>query len=579
MIPLFLPGPSGAIFVSLYPAQCSSLDNKWVLHLPAFAEEMNKSRKMVSSQARELSQRGVTVVIPDLYGTGDSAGDYRDANWQAWRDDLGYLIQWIQSQGAESITFWGLRLGCLLALDAVNEFKGQVKELMFWQPVQGGKQYMTQFLRLRMAAGMFKGEQETVGELREKSKGGETLEVAGYDISPRMLDHTEQLSLQDLVIPQDIKVTLFEVVSNKGKALSPVMRKAVESWAETGIEVDASTVSGDPFWTTQEISMAPELLRRTTEALALQSHSYTSLEHADQGSTAEYIADHGEKPFIFSCNKEELAGILHKSDQPTARGVLLVVGGPQYRVGSHRQFVLLARDLAETGIPVFRFDYRGMGDSSGSLAGFDSINEDIGAAIDAFQSACPGVEEVVVWGLCDAATAAGFYAPNDSRVSGLVLLNPWVHSAEGAAKAVLKHYYFQRLFSKGLWSKILKGDFDISKSLASLVAIVRGATGNRKTDAANQEKQANSGSQSADLTERLFRGLQKFQGKVLFILSGNDLTASEFEDSVNASRRFRRLIKGNRFTIQRLEEADHTFSRRIWRDAVSSLTGRWIQSL
>ena len=44
-----------------------------------------------------------------------------------------------------------------------------------------------------------------------------------------------------------------------------------------------------------------------------------------------------------------------------SRGMLIVVGGPQYRAGSHRQFTLLARDVAATGVPTMRFDYRGMG--------------------------------------------------------------------------------------------------------------------------------------------------------------------------------------------------------------------------
>ena len=73
-----------------------------------------------------------------------------------------------------------------------------------------------------------------------------------------------------------------------------------------------------------------------------------------------------EKPFIFNCNNEKLVGIIHYPEKKPyfQKGLLIVVGGPQYRVGSHRQFVLLARNLSIAGIPVMRFDYRGMGDSS-----------------------------------------------------------------------------------------------------------------------------------------------------------------------------------------------------------------------
>lgn len=84
-----------------------------------------------------------------------------------------------------------------------------------------------------------------------------------------------------------------------------------------------------------------------------------------------------ETPVLFHCGSHELVGIIH---QPTYKpfcpfGVLIVVGGPQYRAGSHRQFVTLERDLAAAGIPAMRFDYRGMVDSHREQISF----EDAGA--------------------------------------------------------------------------------------------------------------------------------------------------------------------------------------------------------
>ena len=58
-----------------------------------------------------------------------------------------------------------------------------------------------------------------------------------------------------------------------------------------------------------------------------------------------------EQAFVFPCAGERLLGIVTMPECPRATGVLLVVGGPQYRVGSHRQFLLLSRALAECWIP------------------------------------------------------------------------------------------------------------------------------------------------------------------------------------------------------------------------------------
>ena len=124
--------------------------------------------------------------------------------------------------------------------------------------------------------------------------------------------------------------------------------------------------------------------------------------------TLEMNPDDDTRSVVFTCRSETLVGILHEVPHKKARGVLIVVGGPQYRVGSHRQFVFLAQELARQGIPVFRFDYRGMGDSTGDLQGFEGIEADIRSAIDAFFASCSGLVEVTIWGLCDAATAAAF---------------------------------------------------------------------------------------------------------------------------------------------------------------------------
>ena len=137
-----------------------------------------------------------------------------------------------------------------------------------------------------------------------------------------------------------------------------------------------------------------------------------------------------EEAIAFPCAGEQLLGIIAHPEQAKRTGVLIIVGGPQYRLGSHRQFLLLARVLSVAGYPVMRFDYRGMGDSTGEMRNFEAVDADIAAAIDAFMVACPELEHFVLWGLCDAASASLLYlhACEDERLSGFVLLNPWVRS-------------------------------------------------------------------------------------------------------------------------------------------------------
>lgn len=294
------------------------------------------------------------------------------------------------------------------------------------------------------------------------------------------------------------------------------------------------------------------------------------------------------------CN-DHICAVLHGPAQPAETGVLLVVGGPQTRVGSHRQFVLLARALASRGIPVLRFDYRGMGDSSGEQRDFEQIDADIAVAVDRFFEESSQLKKVVIWGLCDAASAALFYAHRDQRVQGLVLLNPWARSEAGAAKAYLKHYYLRRLTSTDFWKKVLGGQFDARQSLSSLLDMVKkglGAGGSEivpadlqdhASDPANEPAVSGAMSDPSKRTrpfiERMREGLERFNYPVLLIISGNDLTASEFLDCVAADRRWKKLLKRKQVSRKTLESADHTFSKRQWRDQVADWTGDWVLKL
>ena len=228
---------------------------------------------------------------------------------------------------------------------------------------------------------------------------------------------------------------------------------------------------------------------------------------------------------------------------------------------------------AAAGVPAMRFDYRGMGDSEGELRSFDNVDQDLRAAIDRFFLEVPGMREVVLWGLCDGASAAAMYAPQDARVAGLVLLNPWVRTEEGAALATIKHYYRARLFDARLWKKVASGQFDVKASVRGLWQDLGKAFRPRPPSEASVAAPA-----TAPLPERMQAALTRFGGRVLVVLSGADLTAQEFADLSARPGAWQTLLAAPRFTRQKIEKADHTFSRRPWQDQVSNWTRDWLRS-
>lgn len=284
-----------------------------------------------------------------------------------------------------------------------------------------------------------------------------------------------------------------------------------------------------------------------------------------------------EQAVVFHCGEDECVGVLSLP----ADGVkvmdcalLIVVGGPQYRVGSHRQFVTLARHLAGLGIPVLRFDYRGMGDSDGVQRTFIGVERDLRDAIDVLCERT-GRSRILIWGLCDGATAALMYAAGDARVMGVACINPWAHNERDQAAVRLKHYYLRRLASADFWRKLLSGQVaglhTVTEILGSALTLLKGKapSGATRTDAPEE----------VDFLIRMERGWTTFRGPVLVVLSGRDDTAREFESWAATRPALRAFEQETRVRVARHRSADHTFSSTEWGRWMCETTSQWIQDI
>ncbi|MBI1285827.1 MAG: hydrolase 1, exosortase A system-associated [Thiobacillus sp.] len=276
-----------------------------------------------------------------------------------------------------------------------------------------------------------------------------------------------------------------------------------------------------------------------------------------------------EQASIFDCEGCRLIGVIARPERPQQAGVVIVVGGPQYRAGSHRQFTLLARQLAERGIASIRFDYRGMGDSEGKMRNFEDIDADIKAAIDELMTQVPEIERVALWGLCDAASAALYYGHTDPRVKGLVLLNPWVHTEAGAARARLKNYYVARLLSRSFWDKLLSGNFRLGDSFEGLTRAARQAG---SMDSPRDASPADPRHGSPGYIDRMLKCLKSFRSEIQIILSGNDLTAQEFTERLKQDGAWRKAVADRKVKTAVVQAANHTFASRAWRDQAAAIS-------
>lgn len=237
-----------------------------IVILPAFADEMNKSRHMLNLLSKKFCDENYHVITPDLFGTGDSHGNHKEANWETWLVDIETTIKYLEEQGVTNVSLLGLRTGALLAADAISRSSVNFKHLVLWHPVIDGNVFISQFLRLRLAAGMISNDQkkETTKELLEKLLSGECVEVAGYDLSPELALTLKEKSLKNV---QDSlpNTTWIDIVPSSDRSPPVVNNKLVQSWAELDIDVKHEKCVGEAFWGSVEIVELPALVDMTID--------------------------------------------------------------------------------------------------------------------------------------------------------------------------------------------------------------------------------------------------------------------------------------------------------------------------
>jgi len=238
----------------------------------------------------------------------------------------------------------------------------------------------------------------------------------------------------------------------------------------------------------------------------------------------------------FPCQGVELAGSLDEAAGTT--GLLLVTGGSQTRIGSHRMYERLTKALADKGYSCLRFDRRGVGDSAGDDPGFKGSAPDLAAAAAAFRRECPALGRVIGFGLCDGASAIALFG-KAAGLDALVLVNPWLVEAEAGEPppAAIRAHYRQRLLSRDGWRKILSGAVDWKKLLKGL-------------------RKASAGPEPSPLAQETAAALRQSGLRAWLILAEGDATAIAAAQELKAGA-FRGLIEGR----EAIPSDSHTFAR------------------
>ncbi len=264
--PFFLESSAGRIFVLLHRAHDS---DRCAILVPPFAEEMNKCRPQMATTAQLLASHGCSALIVDLYGTGDSEGDFNDASWSCWVQDVVCAVEWARSNGFIVDALLGARLGCSLAAESVAKAGLRVSKTVFWQPIESGEQHMNGFLRYGVAASMIKSESGgSVEDLKQRLGNGETLEIAGYPLAPTLWSDVRRVRLADCLGSFLGELVILEVGPIANSERSTVGVRVASLAKEHGLPARTQSLRGEQFWASTDIVVNAEFCRSTVQAIA-----------------------------------------------------------------------------------------------------------------------------------------------------------------------------------------------------------------------------------------------------------------------------------------------------------------------
>lgn len=271
--PFFLDTPSGRRFCLLHLPVCACIGA--VLYVPPFAEEMNISRRMAACQARKLAAAGYAVLQLDLYGCGDSDGDFRDATWQVWKQDVATAFDWLHRHLTDEITLWGLRLGALLLLDWAGTSQRPIRRCILWQPIIHGAPYINQILRMRLAGDMLHTNLQAtstkaIQAMRATLDAGDTIEVGGYELSSELVHGIDAVDASGLVnVP--CAVDWVEILAAPGLPIPIPRKQFVEQWMAGHSNVSLHLVIAPSFWTSATSNVPESLSTAMSNALSMET--------------------------------------------------------------------------------------------------------------------------------------------------------------------------------------------------------------------------------------------------------------------------------------------------------------------
>lgn len=238
--PARLEGFAGGARLGLWWMPADREPRGTVLCVQPLGDEQPCARRVVAAQAWRLAARGWAVLVPDLYGCGDSAGDPAEITLDAWRNDLLRCAMLVRQRAQGPNVLWGVRAGALLGVDIAVALDQLLDAHLYWQAPESGRSAAD---ALAASPGFPARLLESLGELRMQA--------------PPTAERGAP--------PAVAFVEINEAPASLGDVSAPT-RALTESWLDAGYLAGARAARVPPFWDEAQFARPlPAALFDTTE--------------------------------------------------------------------------------------------------------------------------------------------------------------------------------------------------------------------------------------------------------------------------------------------------------------------------
>lgn len=580
-----------------------TLDHGIVICAPVGHEQLHAHRGL-RHLADALAGWNVPVLRFDWHGTGDSAGLDGDPDRVCtWKANLRDAIRWMRGQlGCRRISVIGLRVGATLA--ASFSCDEEIENLILWSPIVKGRAYAREMLAV-----------DLTGELRPKPKNAnpKDVEAAGFLLTEENAADLSKLNLlKDPVkcrralivaqaeLPEDgqlvdrltslgIPVEQFAVTGLSGMLTEPhhgsVPQEAIQqiaAWCGRHLEdssmADVRAMSDDASLAGSDLGLLAGRAVLGPRRITLQHRPELPISDGTGRSVHEQAVRISEAPQLF--------GILSvpetiTEDLPT---IVLLNAGASYRIGPGRLHVHMAREFAARGFRCLRLDLCGLGDSVTQSPDRENDSYAATAFRDVqltlqFLRERLGVQQCVLAGLCSGAYVAFQSAAqlSDPMLVESVLINPLTFfwktgmtlDSAPIHDVLAKNYYLNVIRRPEKWLKLFSGRSRTGWLKAGRLLLSFLKKKRKKPAPINRHH-------GGSATEPGHPAQDNLPADLVRVASAGRQLSMYFAKSDpgyrlltnRAAREVRKQQKSGNLQISFIDEADHTFSRRVTRQAL-----------